>query len=159
TESVPLAAGFGAAAVLAADLAPVKRVAELRDRFEQRLAERVPDVSIHGATVPRVGNTSSVELRGCDGEAIVIALDLAGVAVSTGSACSSGRLEPSHVLLAMGVSGDDARSTIRVSLSRFTTIAEIDRLVELLSEAVSKNRGELAAGPGRAAARLRESQN
>jgi cysteine desulfurase len=109
----------------------------LRDRFEQALTG---DFTVNGRDVPRLPNTSNVTFHGADGEGIVIALDLAGVAVSTGSACSSGRVEPSPVLLAMGLSPDDARATVRFSLSRFTTEEEIDRVGELLRHLVPRCR-------------------
>jgi cysteine desulfurase len=133
TENVPLAIAFGIAADLAMehpDIAP------LRDRFEKQLSG-LP-ITINGASVRRLPNTSSVTFHGADAEGIVIGLDLNGVAVSTGSACSSGRVEPSHVLLAMGLSTEDARSTVRFSLSRFTTSDEIDRAVALLREIVPR---------------------
>jgi cysteine desulfurase len=134
TENVPLAAGFAAAAAL-----PRADVAPLRDRFESALRDAFgPRVSFNGADVPRLPNTSSVLFRGADAEGIVIALDLEGIAVSTGSACSSGRVEPSAVLLAMGMTEDEAKSTVRVSLSRFTTAAEIDRVVDALRAIVAR---------------------
>jgi cysteine desulfurase len=133
TENVPLAVAFGVAAEIARDRADVDA---LRDALERRLAEF--DIVINGASVPRIPNTSSVTFRNADAEGIVIGLDLNGVAVSTGAACSSGRVEPSHVLLAMGLTPDEARSTIRFSLSRFSTMDEIDRTVELLREIVPR---------------------
>jgi len=137
TENVPLAAAFGAAAALAADPTPRERIAALRDRFEASLRASL-DVRINGSEIRRVPNTSNVTFHGADGEGIVIALDLSGVAVSTGSACSSGRVEPSPVLLAMGLSPDDARSTVRFSLSRFTTGEEIDAAAELVVKLVPR---------------------
>jgi cysteine desulfurase len=137
TENVPLAAAFGAAAAMATDLVARRRMADLRDRFEARVRESL-DVTINGADVRRVPNTSNVTFHGGDGEGIVIALDLSGVAVSTGSACSSGRVEPSPVLMAMGLTPEAARATVRFSLSRFTTAEEIDRVVELLRELVPR---------------------
>jgi cysteine desulfurase len=136
TENVPLAAAFGVAAALpsASDA-----IAALRDRFESTLSDRATfNITINGADVTRIPNTSNITFHEADGEGIVIALDLSGVAVSTGSACSSGRVEPSPVLLAMGLSPDDARSTVRFSLSRLTTEEEIDRVVELLRELVPR---------------------
>jgi cysteine desulfurase len=137
TENVPLAAAFGAAAELALDPDPRVRIAELRDRFELSLREAL-HVTINGFDAPRVPNTSNVTFHGADGEGVVIALDLAGVAVSTGSACSSGRVEPSPVLLAMGLSPQDARSTVRFSFSRFTTAEEIERTLALLRQLVPR---------------------
>lgn len=136
TENVPLAAAF-ATAMLLPDA--TNAVATLRDRFEAGVTASLP-VTINGAAVARVPNTSNITFHDADGEGIVIALDLAGVAVSTGSACSSGRVEPSPVLLAMGLSPDEARATVRFSLSRFTTEAEIDRVIDLLRELVPRCR-------------------
>jgi cysteine desulfurase len=133
TENVPLAAAFGAAAALPEVSA---QMAGLRDRLEASLSSM--SVTINGASVPRLPNTSNVTFPGADGEGIVIALDLSGVAVSTGSACSSGRVEPSPVLLAMGLSPDDARATVRFSLSRFTTAEEIDRVATLVRDLVPR---------------------
>jgi cysteine desulfurase len=133
TENVPLAVAFGVAAEIARDRADVSA---LRDELERGL--RGFDIVINGTDVPRIPNTSSVTFRGADGEGIVIGLDLAGVAVSTGAACSSGRVEPSHVLLAMGLTPDEARSTIRFSLSRFTTMAEIEQTIALLRDIVPR---------------------
>lgn len=134
TENVPLAAAFGEAAKIAKELAWKP---EIRDRFEQQLVASF-DVTINGADVPRVPNTTSATFHGVDAEGLVIALDLAGVAVSTGSACSSGRVEPSGVLLAMGLSPEEAKSTVRFSANRFTTTQEMDRVVALLRDAVPR---------------------
>jgi cysteine desulfurase len=138
TENVPLGVAFGAAAEIARDLTPMNEVAVLRDRLERELRASEFPVTINGAGARRLPNTSSVTFHGADAEGIVIGLDLKGVAVSTGSACSSGRVEPSRILSAIGLSDDDARSTVRVSLSRFTTSAEIDRAVELIREVVPR---------------------
>src|SRR6266851_2334190 len=129
TENVPLAAAFGAAAAIASQPGAMERVAALRDRFESQVEG---DTTINGASVARLPNTSNVTFHGADAEGIAIALDLDGVAVSTGSACSSGRTEPSGVLLAMGLTAEEAKSTVRFSLSRFTTEAEVDRVGVLL---------------------------
>lgn len=138
TENVPLAVAFGVAAELARDAVPRPRIAALRDRFEAAIAPL--GAAINGAGAERLPNTSSVTFADADGEGIVIGLDLAGVAVSTGAACSSGRIEPSHVLTAMGLTPDEARATIRVSLSRFTTVEEIERAVAVLNEVVPRTR-------------------
>ncbi len=135
TENVPLAAAFGAAVSLP-DAS--SEMSSLRDRFEDQL--RSMHVTINGASVARLPNTSNLTFHGADGEGIVIALDLSGVAVSTGSACSSGRVEPSPVLLAMGLTPDDARATVRFSLSRFTTAEEIDRTAALVRDLVPRCR-------------------
>ncbi len=132
TENVPLAAAFGAAAKLASPFGD-----KLRDRFEAALASAF-DVIINGVSAPRLPNTTSATFRNVDAEGLVIAMDLNGVAVSTGSACSSGRVEPSSVLLAMGLSPDEAKSTVRFSMSRFTTAEELDRTLALLTDAVPR---------------------
>ncbi len=146
TENVPLAAGFGAAAVVAKDTAWHASAAALRDRLERDMKSAF-EVTINGAGAPRLPNTSNLTFPGVDAEGLVIALDLNGVAVSTGSACSSGRVEPSRILLAMGLTADQAKSTVRISLSRFTTAGEIDRAIELLRELVPRCTRLSALGP------------
>lgn len=138
TENVPMTAGFATAAAKARDSSAANRVGELRDHFESLLAGL--DVEINSADAPRLPNTSSVLFRGADAEGIVIALDLEGVAASTGSACSSGRVEPSPVLLAMGLDAAEARSTVRFSLSRMTTASEIETVAALLRQVVPRTR-------------------
>ncbi|HEV2719820.1 MAG TPA: aminotransferase class V-fold PLP-dependent enzyme, partial [Thermoanaerobaculia bacterium] len=125
------------------DPAPRARVRALRDRFEAAIAPL--GCTINGAGSERLPNTSSVTFDDADGEGIVIGLDLAGVAVSTGAACSSGRIEPSHVLTAMGLSAEEARATIRVSLSRFTTEEEIERAVAVLRDVLPRTRRPVTA--------------
>jgi cysteine desulfurase len=152
TENVPLAIAFGAAADLAFDGAFRQEIAALRDRLEHELLPSDLSITINGAYVRRLPNTSNITFHGGDAEGIVIGLDLKGVAVSTGSACSSGRVEPSHVLLAMGLSADEARSTVRFSLSRFTTAEEIERTAALVREIVpvvvrAANRESRTASP------------
>ena len=133
TENVPLAIAFGVAAEVARERPDV---AALRDHFELHLADM--PIVINGATAPRLPNTSSITFLGADAEGIVIGLDLNGVAASTGSACSSGRVEPSRILIAMGLSADEARSTVRFSLSRFTTIGEVDEAAAVVREVVPR---------------------
>jgi cysteine desulfurase len=147
TENVPLAAAFGVAAELARADGYRDRMRALRDRLDFAIASSI-DVTVNGAAAPRVPNTSSITFRDADAEGIVIGLDLSGVAVSTGAACSSGRVEPSHVLLAMGLTAEEARGTVRFSLSRFTTEEEVERTVALVREIVPR------ALVGRASARL-----
>jgi cysteine desulfurase len=138
TENVPLAAAFGAAASLAMQPHDVARV---RDAFEHAVRDTFGDsITINGAHVARLPNTTNVTFHGADGEGLVIALDLSGVAVSTGSACSSGRVEPSAVLLAMGLTPDDARATVRFSLSRYTSEEEVLRVASLLVDLVPRCR-------------------
>jgi len=130
---VPLAIAFGVAADIARERPDISAT---RDHFELHLADLA--ITINGATAQRLPNTSSVTFHGADAEGIVIGLDLNGVAVSTGSACSSGRVEPSRILLAMGLTADEARSTVRFSLSRFTTAEEVERAAELVREIVPR---------------------
>jgi len=131
TENVAAIVGFGAAAELAqADLAATSRLAALRDDMEARLAKLAPDLHIHGAAQARIGNTSCFGAPGLPAETALIALDLAGIAVSSGAACSSGAVEPSPVLMAMGLPEAAAREAIRVSLGWATQPEDIDRLVE-----------------------------
>lgn len=144
TENVPLAAAFGAAAAIARDTAWRSQIASLRDTLENDVRSSF-DAVVNGATAPRVPNTSSITFNGVDGEGLVIALDLSGVAISTGSACSSGRVEPSRVLLALGLTTDEAKSTARFSLSRFTTAGEVASVVSLLREIVPRC-AKVAAG-------------
>ncbi len=137
TENVPLAGAFGAAARIAAGASWRPAIASLRDRFEADLRSGFA-VTINGAGAPRVPTTTSATFQALDAEGLVIALDLNGVAVSTGSACSSGRVEPSAVLLAMGLSPEEAKSTVRFSMSRFTTAEEMARVLTLLRDLVPR---------------------
>jgi cysteine desulfurase len=127
TENVAAISGFGVAARLASEDPALDA---LRDEMEAQLLGIAPDLAIHGRDAPRVGNTSCFGAPGLAAETLLIALDLAGIAVSSGAACSSGAVEPSPVLLAMGVPEAAAREAIRVSLGWETTRADIDRLVE-----------------------------
>ncbi|MGA8013324.1 MAG: cysteine desulfurase family protein [Candidatus Acidiferrales bacterium] len=142
TENVPGIVGLGKAADLARKLLPedAARIHALRDRLETALLERIPNVLINGDRSRRVPNTSNLSFPGAGGEALLIALDLQGVACSTGAACSSGSTEPSHVLLAAGLSHDDARSSLRFSLGRPTTADEIDRAIEVIPAVVARIR-------------------
>ena len=114
-----------------------RRQGALRDRLEQRVLDRIPDTRVNGAGAPRVANTTNIRFEGIDSDALLIALDLKGFAVSSGAACSSGAPEPSHVLLAMGLSRLEARSSIRFSLGRSNTIEQVDALVEALVDSVT----------------------
>jgi cysteine desulfurase len=135
TENVPGIVGFGVAAELAADdLGASARTASLRDDLEARLAATAPELKIFGRGAERLVNTSCFALPGLASETQVMALDLAGVAVSAGAACSSGKVQPSHVLRAMAASEDEAGSAIRVSLGWGSSERDIDRLVEAWSE-------------------------
>jgi cysteine desulfurase len=130
TENLPGVAGFAAAIEIAILELPIyARLAELRDAMERRLRMLEPAARVFGEARARLPNTSSIALPGVGSEVQVMALDLAGIGVSAGSACSSGKVRPSHVLEAMGAEPDLARSAIRISLGRDTAAADIDRLV------------------------------
>lgn len=139
TENVAGAVALGRAAEWIAEHgeAENRRQAALRDRLEQSILDRIPDTRVNGAGTPRVPNTTNIRFDGIDSDALLIALDLKGFAVSSGAACSSGAPEPSHVLLAMGLSRLEARSSIRFSLGRSNTIEQVDALVEALVESVT----------------------
>ena len=108
-------------------------LAPLRDRLEHGILERVPGTTVNGDRTQRAPNTSNIRFEAIEGEAMVIALDLRGYAVSSGSACSSGAVEPSHVLLAMGLSPDEARSSVRFSLGPGNTVEQVDGLIEAVT--------------------------
>jgi cysteine desulfurase len=142
TENVPAIAGFGKACALArAELAGrAARLAALRDRLERGIRKRIPGVRVHGHPELRLPNTLSVSFAGVEGEALLMNLDLLGVAASGGSACNAGSLRPSHVLVAMGLRPEEAQAAIRFSTGQGTTEAEIDRAVEALAEIVPRLR-------------------
>ena len=130
TENVAGIVGFGVAAEGAvADLPEMARVAGLRDRFEAGLAKITPEAGPYGAAVERLGNTCCIGMSGVSSETQVMTFDLAGIAVSAGSACSSGKVEASHVLRAMGVDEAAAREAVRISFGRATTDADIDAVL------------------------------
>jgi cysteine desulfurase len=142
TENVPGIVGFGKAAELVeinrdADAAGIEM---LRDRLEETLMSTLPSVRVNGKRSRRVANTTNLVFAGAGGEALVIALDLQGISCATGAACSSGAVEPSHVLLAIGLSGDEARSSLRFSLGRGTTSDEIDRATAIIPPTVERLR-------------------
>jgi cysteine desulfurase len=138
TENVLGIVGFGAAAA-GVDVARWPAVAALGDRLEAGL-RALPGVRIHGAGAPRVGGTINAGFAGARGESIVIALDLAGIAVSTGAACTSGSVQPSAVLLALGMAADDARAAVRFSLGPTTTADDIDAVLARLPGIVARAR-------------------
>jgi cysteine desulfurase len=148
TENVPALEGFGVAARLAyEDLAEAAvRMAARRDRLEAALLAQVPGSAVNGGGAPRVPNTTNISFDRVEGESLVIGLDLEGIAVSTGSACSSGSLEPSHVLRAMGLPPHRVQSAIRFSLGPDTTDDDIDRTVDAVGRVVARLR---AVGGGR----------
>jgi cysteine desulfurase len=153
TENVPGIVALGKAAHLAIGAfsgGDNKRMAALRDRLEQGILAQVEEASVNGAGAPRVPNTSNIRLHHIEGEALVIALDLQGLAVSTGAACSSGAIEPSHVLMAMGLRRDQARASVRFSLGKQTGEDDIDFALTLVPETVARLR-ELSPGYRKAA--------
>lgn len=142
TENVPGIVGFGKAAELAKMNCETdaERVAVLRDRLEEMLTGSLGSVHVNGDRGRRIANTTNLAFAGAGGEALVIALDLQGISCATGAACSSGAVEPSHVLLAIGLSADEARSSLRFSLGRATTFDEIDRAIAIIPPTVERLR-------------------
>jgi cysteine desulfurase len=142
TENVAGIAGFGEAARIAREglAADIVRMQSLRDRLESGLLEKIELIHVNGANAPRLPNTSNIMVDYAEGEGLVISLDLKGVAVSTGSACSSGSLEPSHVLTAIGKTPDEAHGSLRFSLNAMNTEDEVDYVVEVLPGIVGRLR-------------------
>ena len=142
TENVAGIVGMGKAAELArkALVEDAARISALRDRLEQGLLSRVRHSRANGARASRTPNTTNIMFPGSEGEALVIALDLKGLACSTGAACSSGAVEPSHVLTAIGLSPEEARASLRFSLGRHTTATEIDFALQIVPAAVGQLR-------------------
>ena len=155
TENVPGIVGIGKAADLARNLLAedAGRIGALRDRLERGLLESVPLARVNGDRSHRVPNTISMSFPGAGGEALLISLDLQGIACSTGAACSSGSTEPSHVLLALGLAREEARSTLRFSLGRPTTAEEIDHAMSVIPAVVERIRALSPREPQVAAAR------
>ncbi len=142
TEDVAAIAGTGKAAELALTNMQEEsaRLGALRDRLEKGLLERVPHCWVNGARAPRTPNTTNMTFPFVEGEAMVIALDLKGIACSTGAACSSGAVEPSHVLTAIGLAPEDARATLRLSLGHQNTQEEIDFALETIPAVIERLR-------------------
>jgi len=142
TPSVAALAGFGAAAEAAHDRLrqEAERLLRLRAKLETRLRQIFARIQFHGQAASRLANTVNFAVPDVSGEVLVIALDLAGFAVSTGSACASGAVEPSHVIRAMGFEDSDARGAVRVSLGWSTTTADVDRFLEVLPGVVERVR-------------------
>jgi cysteine desulfurase len=147
TENVPGIVGLGKAAELARTQLDQRsgRMREMRDYLEQQVTTLIPNVRINGDPELRVPNISNMSFDGVDGESLLIALDLKGIAVSTGSACASGSLEPSHVLQALGLTREQVRGSLRFSLGAYTTRDELDYAVSILSESVARIR-EMSPG-------------
>ncbi|HEY4962578.1 MAG TPA: cysteine desulfurase family protein [Terriglobales bacterium] len=143
TENLPGIVGLGKAAEIAhqgfSD-GSADRMAALRDRLESTIVESIDQVSVNSLGAPRVPNTTNIVFDCLEGEAMVIALDLKGLSVSTGAACSSGAIEPSHVLTAMGLAPDRARASLRFSLGKQNTADDIDFALQLIPEVVTRLR-------------------
>ncbi len=140
TEAVAAQCAFGAAAAEAqrSCSTEAKRLLRLRARLETRLRAQFPDIRVHGQTVPRLPNTLNFAIPGIPGDTLAIALDLAGFAVSTGSACASGAVEPSHVIEAMGYSTDQARGAVRISLGWNTRDTDVDHFLDQFPAVVER---------------------
>lgn len=143
TENVPGIVALGKAADLAREglnSGAIDAIGKMRDRLQRSLLENLDGVAVNGEGAPRVPNTTNLYFEGIEGEALVIALDLKGLAVSTGAACSSGAIEPSHVLTAMELSADRARGSLRFSLGKQNTIEDVNFALSLISETVARLR-------------------
>ena len=143
TENVPGIVGLGKAAELAMqgfEHSDDKKMSTLRDRLQRGILAQAEEAGVNGEGAPRVPNTSNIYFDHIEGEAMVISLDLKGLAVSTGAACSSGAIEPSHVLVAMGLRADRARASIRFSLGKQSTEEEVDIALALVPETVARLR-------------------
>jgi cysteine desulfurase len=143
TENLPGIVGLGKAAEMGREWLASggdKKMAAMRDRFEKTILGKVERARVNSGDAPRTPSTSNIIFECIEGEALVIALDLKGVSVSTGAACSSGAIEPSHVLTAMGLSGEEARASIRFSLGKQTTEEDLDFVLERVPETVGRLR-------------------
>ena len=148
TENLPGVAGFSAALSVAVRERPAlaERLSALRDRLEGGLRAAIPDVRVNGGRAPRLPNTSSLTFAGTDAEALLMALDLEGICASAGAACHSGSTSPSGVLLAMGLSPAEARSTLRFSLGWTTTALEIEEALTKIPPLVARVREAIPKG-------------
>jgi cysteine desulfurase len=151
TENLPGIVGFGEAAELAAREVGTEgpRLAALRDRLEEGVLRAFPEAEVNGDTANRLPNTSNVTFPGLDGESLLIALDLEGVAVSTGAACRAGAAEPSHVLIGMGRTVAQAGSSLRFSLGNLSRDSDIVGVLEVLPRIISRLTGTGSASSGR----------
>jgi cysteine desulfurase len=143
TENLPGIVGLGKAAEIALQgfaNGSIEKIAAMRDRLEHGIVELVEECGVNGLGAPRVPNTTNIHIDHIEGEALIVALDLKGLAVSTGAACSSGAIEPSHVLTAMGLPGSQARASIRFSLGKHNTDADVDYALSIIPETVAKLR-------------------
>jgi cysteine desulfurase len=147
TENLPGIAGMGAALEVAAAAvgAEVLRISSLRDRLQAGLLAALPGARVNGDGAERLPNTLSITFPGADGEALLMALDLDGLCASAGAACTSGSTTPSHVLSAMGLSVDEARATLRLSLGWNSTGDDVDQALRVMPGLVRRVRQALAA--------------
>jgi cysteine desulfurase len=143
TENLPGIVAFGKAMEMASaePSATIERIHRLRDKLEENILASIQNTARNGAPEPRLPNTTNITFGGVEGEAILLLLDEVGICASSGSACSTGALESSHVLKAMGLTGAEALGAVRFSLSRYTTDEEIDRVIEVLPGIVRRLRG------------------
>ena len=143
TENVPGIIALGKAAEIAKealDRGDLTQMAAMRDHLQERILAEVETIGVNGAGAPRVPNTTNIHFDHIEGEALVIALDLKGLAVSTGAACSSGAIEPSHVLTAMGLPPDQARASLRFSLGKQNTAEDVEFALKLIPATVARLR-------------------
>ena len=148
TQNVASIVAFGKAAELAQShlLTAAQRIAKLRDRFEETILSTVDGARRNGTDEPRLPNTSNLTFAGIDAETALLLFDQEGLCCSAGSACSSGSINPSHVLTAMGVSRDEARASLRYSLGRTTTDSEVERALEIIPRIIAKLRAAQPTG-------------
>jgi cysteine desulfurase len=143
TENVPGIVGLGKAAEIAKEAlecGDLTRMAALRDHLQEKILDEVEAIGVNGQDAPRVPNTTNIHFDYIEGEALVIALDLKGLAVSTGAACSSGAIEPSHVLTAMGLPPEQARASLRFSLGKRNTMEDVEFALNLIPATVARLR-------------------
>jgi cysteine desulfurase len=150
TENTPAIIGLGKACELAMARMEEKKtkVMPLRDTLEKGILEKIPHTRVNGGAVPRLPNTSNISFEFVEGESILLSLDAEGICASTGSACSSGSLEPSHVLLAMGLTPTTAQGSVRFSLSAYNTEEEINFVLQKLPPIIERLRSMSPLRPG-----------
>jgi cysteine desulfurase len=143
TENVAGIVAFGSACAMAQSEMEAEKtcIAALRDRLEEGIVDRIPGVTVNGGGVERLPTITNITFESVEGESVILGLDMEGIAVSSGAACTSGSLEPSHVLLAMGLGDDAALGAVRFSLGRGTTETEIDRVLDVLPPLIKRLRG------------------
>ncbi|MFP4466210.1 MAG: cysteine desulfurase NifS [Candidatus Goldiibacteriota bacterium] len=144
TENIPGIAGAAKACEIAAEEMKSgkskKEIKRLRDRLEKGISEKIPEIKINGDTENRVDNTLNVSIKYIEGEGMLMHMDMEGICVSSGSACTSGSLDPSHVLLGMGMSHEDSHGSIRFSLSKYNTDEDVEKVLEVLPAAAERLR-------------------